>query len=415
MPEKVEIPLRELKTWLEEEGAPALEPMRAEAKNLLNDFKSKVNELSESCEKLLDDSEKEMLKSSPKTYRRARTAYKFARDVLETADGIDIPESVTYERLQALCGELETTFASIGQERAHSFRQISPYFIFDRRRFDGALKKALDSLKALRAFLSHGYTPAKAFEGSLILTDKLLSSLDELDVIEKRKILEESRRRAAEKRIDETERRLASIEGRAEVSELAKIDEEVDELEKDLKRDMRYLQKPFLKFQKLVQGPGYQLPLDETKKLNQYIKSPFEALAIEEKGYPKLRTVLQGLEDAITKGRLKLKRSRLDRAREQIDRILNKNSIAPLHERCSRAFSRRRELSSSEAVVVSQKRRKQLEEDLNELRKRKNLADSRLAVHERTHRTELENIERQKKELENAVSEITHRSIEIVL
>ena len=177
MPEMLEIPLKELKVWLEGEADPLLEPVRAEGIGLLNGMRNRLEELRESSEKLLEDSEKEMLKSSPKTYRRARTAYRFAKDILETMDEVEIPDSLTYDRLQTLCVDLEKIFTSIGRERAKKFRQIAPYFIFDRRRFDSALKKILDSFKVVRDFSSNGYTQAKVLEDSFATIDKLLNSL----------------------------------------------------------------------------------------------------------------------------------------------------------------------------------------------------------------------------------------------
>jgi flagellar capping protein FliD len=145
------------------------------------------------------------------------------------------------------------------------------------------------------------------------------------------------------------------------------------------------------------------------------MQHPFEALATEKKGYPQIRRILQAMDDAIAKGKLKLKRSRLDKAREQIEEILNKNSLIPLHESCSKAFSKREQLLASETVAMSKRRRTKLEERLNRLRKRKKLADSRMDVRERRYKTELEDIESQKKELENAVSEITNKDIRITL
>jgi len=293
MAETLEIPLKELKTWLEEETSSTLEPIRAEGTNLLNNARTKLEELGGSSEKMLETSEKEMLKNSPKTYRRARTAYKFARDVLETLDELDITDDITHQSLRTLCDNLEKTLVAIDRERARRFRQISPYFIFDRRRFDSALKKAADSFKELQDFASHGYARAKAVEDSILMIDKLSKSIDELDKVEKRKSQVKSRAKDVEKKISETERRIASIGSEDEVSELAQTRQEIEELEKSLTRDLRHLEKPFVKFQKLVQSPAYRLPLSETKKLNQYMQNPFEALATEEKGYPQLRTIFK--------------------------------------------------------------------------------------------------------------------------
>ncbi len=415
MAETLEIPLKELKTWLEEETSSILEPIRAEGTNLLNDIRDRLEALGDSCEKMLEDSEKEMLKNSPKTYRRARTAYKFARDVLDIIDELDIPDNITHESLQTLCDDLEKTLAAIGQERARKFRQIAPYFILDRRRFDSALKKTSDSFEELRNFSLHGYVRAKTVEDSFVMIDKLLESLKDLDRIEKRKRRVEARTEVVQKRIGEAEQGIAAIRSKDEVSELAQTREEIKELEKSLKRNLRHLQKPFLKFHKLVQSPKYRLPLSETKKLNQYMGNPFEALATEEEGYPHLRSILRGMMDAMAKGKLRLKRSRLRKAQDQINEIVDKNSLTALYESCSEVFAKRQQLLASEAVAVSKKKRTRLERRLHRLEKRKKLADSRSAVLERRYKAELADIENQKKELENAVLEITDKMITVSL
>ena len=415
MADTLEIPLKELKTWLEEETSSTLEPIRAEGTNLLSNARTKLEELGDSSEKMLETSEKEMLKNSPKTYRRARTAYKLARDVLEALDELDITDNITHESLRILCGNLERTLVAIDRERARRFRQISPYFIFDRRRFDSALKKAADSLKELQDFSLHGYARAKAVEDSVARIGTLSKSIDELDKAEKQKSQVKSRIEDVEKKISETERRIASIGSEDEVSELAQTRQEIEELEKSLTRNLRHLEKPFVKFQKLVQSPAYQLPLTETKKLNQYIQNSFEALATEEKGYPQLRIIIQGMIDAIAKGKLRLKKSRWRKAEEQIKEILDKNSLAALHESCSEAFSKRQQLLASEVVAVSRRRRAKLERNLDKLQKQKKLADSRLAVLERRYNAELEDIENQRKDLENAAFEITKKMIKVRL
>jgi len=356
-----------------------------------------------------------MLKNSPKTYRRARTAYKFARDVFETIDELDITDDITHESFRILCDNLEKTLVAIDRDRARRFRQISPYFIFGRRRFDSALKKAADSFKELQDFSLHGYARAKAVEDAIVMIGKLSKSIDALDKVEKRKSQVKSRIKDVEKKISETERRIASIGSEDEVSELAQTRQEIEELEKSLRRNLRHLEKPFVKFQKLVQSPAYRLPLSDTKKLNQYMQNPFEALATEEKGYSQLRAILQGMIDAMAKGKLRLKKSRRRKAQEQIKEILDKNSLTALHGGCSEAFSKRQQLLASEAVAVSKRRRTKLERNLDRLEKQKKLADSRLAVLERRYNAELEDIENQRKDLENAVFEITDKMIKVTL
>jgi len=119
--------------------------------------------------------------------------------------------------------------------------------------------------------------------------------------------------------------------------------------------------------------------------------------------------------DAIAKGKLRLKKSRWRKAQEQIKEILDKNSLTALLESCSEAFSKRQRLLASEAVAVSKRRRTKLERNLDRLEKQKKLADSRLAVLERRYNAELEDIENQRKDLKNAVLEITDKMIKVTL
>ena len=71
MSETLKIPLDNLKEWLEQETSSIIEPLKAEGTDRLNNIRDKLNNLQEACETLFDNSENEMLKSNPKTYRRA--------------------------------------------------------------------------------------------------------------------------------------------------------------------------------------------------------------------------------------------------------------------------------------------------------------------------------------------------------
>jgi hypothetical protein len=277
------------------------------------------------------------------------------------------------------------------------------------------LKKGLDSFRELRDFASKDYVQAKTLEASFATINKLSSSLGNMNRIRSREAREDLRRKVIKKKIEEAKQGIASIRNRDEVSELSKVHGEIEELKKELDRHFRHLQKPFLKFQKSVQSPRISLPLDETRKLSQYIDHPFEALAAEQNGYPQLRRILQGLADALSKGKLTLKRSRLEKAQGQINSILKNGAMTTLYERCRKAFSLRQRLSKSEAVAISEERRTLLEENLNELKKRKKIADSRLDVLERRRKTGQENIESQKEELENAILELTGKILRIAL
>lgn len=415
MSETFEIPLKDLREWLEQETVPIVEPLKAEGRSLLDDVRDKLDDVLEACDKLLEDAEREIAKGSRKTYRRAKVLAKLAKNFSEMIDKVTIPDQISSESLHMMCEDLEKMLATMGRERWKWFPVISPYFIIDRRRFDVALKRAADSLKELRDFSSDEYAKAETVEKAFSRIENLRQWSIELKEAKEHMRKTELKRGALEKRIAENQQKITSIQSKSEVVELDRINEEIEELEKKVKHDLRYLQKPFLKFQTLARGPGYPLPPDELKKLGEYLSNPFEAFATETEGYPTLKRILQKTEDAIAKGKLKLKSSRLRKAENQIDSVLHKDSLATLHQNCKEILSQRQQLSTSGIIAKSRSELTQLQQGLKGLQKQKKLVDSRGAVLKSKIRKTLETVEEQRKELEKTILELTGKNVQIVL
>ncbi len=414
MSEELEIPLENLREWLERETVSIVEPVKGEATSLLNDFRGKLDDIRESCDKLFEDSEKEMLKSNPKTYRRAREAYRLARSILDLIDEISIPEEISQENLQTSCENLRKMFSAIGRERVKRFPRISPYFIIDRRRLDVALKKGADSFEELRSFSSDRYLEAKAVEDSFLMIDRLRQFLDELKPAENRVEKMELRIKALEKKIVENQQKTTLIRSKDEIDELEQVNSKIKELEKEVKHNLRHLQKPFLKFESLVRGSSYSLFLDETKKLHEYLSNPFMALATEDEGYPLLKGILRKMKDAIIDGKMKLKSSRLRKAQQKISEILQKGTLTSLHENCKETFSKKQQLLTSEVMTTFQHKLTQFQRDLKELEKRKKLMDSRKAVLESECQKIMDKIETQKRELQKTIRELTDKNVRVI-
>lgn len=408
---ETKIPLNDIKEWLEQETTPIVEPLKTEGTLLLNNVRERLDDVREICEKLMRNSEIEMTKNSRKTYRRAKILNKLAKYAIETIDNVEFPDLISSESLQMACDDLEKALAVIGRERAKWFPRISPFFIVDRRRFDAAFGKTMKSLEKLRSFSSQGYTKAKIVEDSFLMVDKLSQSLKKLDEVEEQKKKMKLRRNILEKNVDASQQKIMLIQSRDEVSKLAQTNEEIEELEEKLRYDFRRLQKPFLKFQTLARGPGYPLPPDEMKKLDEYLTRPFEAFATEDEGYPLLKKLLRKMDDAMTKGKLKLKSTRLKKAQTQINSILHKDALISLHRSCKEAFYDKQRLSTSKAMTTLRKESAQLQKKLEELQKQKELVDSKVAAVDNEHKVALEKIENQKKELETTILELTGKEI----
>jgi len=415
MPERLEIPLSDLKEWLDKETTFLVEPLRADAKKLLEDTKSKLEDLLESCDKLLDDAEKEMAKGSRKTYRRAKALQKLAGKFADSIEEVTIPEEISGKSLHQTCEQIEKTLKTVIKEKTKWFRAISPYFIISRRRFEVSLKRADDSFRDLADFVSEEYAKAESAEGVSSKLEELRQSLAELEKYERSKEARKKKRELLEKNIAKAHQKVQAIQTKNEVVELTQINKKIEELTDTVKHELRHLQKPLLKFQTLVNSPGYSLFPEATQKLDEYLMNPFEALATEKEGYPLLRSILQKIDASLDNKKMKLKPSRMRKAKDQISSILNKAALATLHQNCIEAINKKRALSTSGTISEARDEKSRLQNRLKELQTQKRLLEARDARFEKQHKEAGTKVEEQKRALENIVSDLSDKNVQLLI
>ncbi len=415
MSDTIEIPLNNVNEWLNKETTPIVEPLRAEAKKLLEDTKSKLEDLLEACDKLLEDAEKEIAKGSRKTYRRAKALHKLAGKFADLIEEVTIPEEINGETLNQTSEQIRKTLKTISIERAKWFRAIAPYFIMTRRRFDFALKRADDSFRNFTEFLSEEYSKAETAEGIPSKVEELCNSVTELSKLEKAKEARRQKKEHVETKIEKSHQTLQKIQSKDEVVELAQLNKKIEELANNVKHELRHLQKPLLKFHTLVNNPGYSLLPEATAKLDEYLTNPFEALATEKEGYPLLKNILQKIDVALDKKKMKLKPSRMRKAKDQIANIHAKSALLSLQKDCSEALNKKRELSTSGAISESRDKRAGLQNRLKELQTRKRLLEARDARFKKEHNEAHTRVEKQKRSIEKILSNLSDKTVQILI
>jgi len=415
MSKSFQIALADLKEWLQKETAPLIKPLKDKGKRLLNEVEKRLDDVRENGDRVFVKSDKEVQKGSSKTYRCAKAANKMSKNISDIINQVDVPDDISYENFRLLIGDLEKAFAAIEHERRVWYRRISPYFILDRRRLDIAIKRAEDSIQELRSFLFQKYVKIKTAENTLAMIDKLSQLLEKAENVQKQKTQAETRTKLLEEKIREKEQKIGSIQDKAELSELSKLEQRIRDLKVRVKYNLRHLQKPFYKMQSLARRGQVALPPDEARKLEQYRKNPFGALSSEDGGYPILKRLVQRLDDAIRQEKLKLKTARLRKAGEQIDSILEKDSLATLHQHCLEAISERKQLSTSEAVAATQSELEQLQSTLQKLQKQKESIESRIRFLKEQHQRISKKIDTLKNELEESIFELIDKRVQAVL
>ena len=414
MSQDFQIALADLKEWLQKETAPIIKPLKDKGRRLLKEIRSRLDDVRENADKLFEKSDREVQKGSSKTYRCAKAANKLSKNISSMINKVAVPDDISYENFQLLIGDLEKTFGAIDHERRVWYRRISPYFILDRRRLDIAIKRAQDTSQEMRSFLSQKYVKAKNAENMLDMIDRLFQLTHEAEDTKERKSQAETRIGLLEEEMRKKEQKIGLIQDKAELVELSTLEQRINDLKVKVKYNMRHLQKPFSKIQSLARSARVALPPDEARKLEQYMKTPFEALTSEKEGHPVLKSIVQRVDDAIRQGKLKLKAARLRKAREQIDGILKKDSLASLHHDCLEAISKRQQLLTSETIVATQRELNQLQATLQKLQMQKESIASRRRVLEEKHQRTLKKIETQKNELENSIFELIDKNVQVV-
>ena len=415
MSETLEMQLNAVTEWLNKETTTIVKPLRADAKKILEDTQSKLEDLHSACDKLLDDAEKEMAKSSRKTYKRAKFLYKLAGTFYDLLEEITIPDEINGKTLNETSDQIEKTIKTIGQEKTKWFRAISPYFIRSRRRFDAAFKRVEDSLLNFTNFLREEYIKAESAENVPSSIEELRQSLVALSESKTFMETRKQKKELLETNITKNQQKIQAIQIKDEIVELAQLDAKINELTEMVKHELRHIQKSLLKFQTLVNNPGYNLSTEATTKLNEYLTNSFDALTTEKEGYPLLRNILQMIKIALDNKKMKLKPSRLRKAKAQIDSILSKASLASLQKECNKAFNEKHKLSKSGKISDFRDERTRLYDHLKDLQQRKNLLVTRDTSFEKEHKEAHKRVEEQKKGLEKILSELSNKKFKILI
>jgi len=404
----------EVKDWLERETSSIFVPVHEKAQKLLNIMKKTLEKITDICGMLLENSRKEIEKRNMKTYRRARALNKLARLFLERIEQIEVPDKVSYDNFKDFVQETRKALIVTEVDIRNWFPRISPFFIMDRRKFQGVFEKAKESLKELQNFLAKEYIKTKTLEETFQLIDNLLTLEEQLTDLKTQKRKTETETVSIEGEIAETQQEITGLKNRDSLTQLSQIGVEIEKLSVEVKHSLRHLRKPFIKFQSQIFRKGGLTP-EELAKLNHYIESPLEAFATEEAGYPMLKQILKKLSGSMSGGKLKLKHDRKRKAEQAISRVLNKNSLDALHQKCRDTIVQKKQLSTSAETAKIKRNILKLQEELKKQERKKKRIESEENAIERNMKDTLKRIHDQKKGIEENVFGFMNRKIIIKL
>jgi DNA repair exonuclease SbcCD ATPase subunit len=407
----MELSVQEFGKWFEKETSNSVKPLDKEATGLIDDVKKKMSQMQEASRNLIKECEREMEKG--KAYQRARVAKRLAQFFIDTLDKISFPEQISYMTTESLMKDLKRAISTIERERNLWFQRISPLFIMARRRIDTFLSRLIESTEKLSSFVSERYVKAKTVTDCFATAEDVAELRSELEKIEKEIHDAESAISSVSKEIESAKEKILSVRHKDEMKELTVINRQAQELDRKIKHELRYLQKPFIKLQNLYHSGDVSVPKEEIEKLNEYLARPFPTLAKEEQGYPVCKKILQKINETIEQEKLRIKSSRQKKAQDQINAILNNDVLLSLQQQCKQLYERRRRLLATGNIAAFKNEIIILKTTLKELERQREHLASKLSNLQNHQNERKDKLALRKKELEKTVLDITKKNVRL--
>ena len=410
-----QIALNSLHEWLHKETASVIDPLTNKATSIIKETKNRLDDTVDITEQLQKNSQAEMQKNNPKTNKFARNANKFAEGLIHILSEVKTPGQTNYSSTQTFSTNLEKTVNTTLQLRAQAYLYITPYFIFDRRKLDVVIKRLSDIHRELRDFITDKYVKAKTIEETTTNTEKLKQTITQARATQKEIEELQPKHETLKQQLTQTQQEIAATQTRPELTQITAAEDQINELRDNVKHNLRHLQKPFQKLQSLTRAGEAGMPLDDAKKLDEYLHDPFKALATEAEGYPQLKAILGKLNEAINKNKLKLKSTRLRKAQEQINTILNKDALITLQQNCKQANAKKQQLLTSETAATLQNKLTQFQDRCKQLQKENEATALCIKTLQEEHRKLQERITSEKRDIEKVITELTGKTVQISL
>jgi hypothetical protein len=404
----------EVKRWLETQTSSILTPVHTQAKKLRDEMNFSVQTIIDVSKQLFDTSSKEIEKRNMKVYNRARALNKLARLFLDRLKKLNPPEQVTYDSLSRYVQETQKVLLVTDIDIKNWFPRISPFFIMDRRKFLAIYERAKQAYNSLNDYVTKEYVKTKTLEEALLLIIELQGVERQLLILKDEKTTIKNERLSIEQGIAIIEEKINELKCKGPVDKLNMVNCEIDSLGNELKHELRYMQKPFIKMQALATGGGGGgITPDELNKITQYLETPFDAFLSEKPDYPVLREILKKLEELLAEDKLKLKPEKARKAEQSIGEILYKDSLAKLQIRCVEMATNKEQLLASSKMDEINQNIVQYQAQADLLKARKTSVETHETVKENAYKETEDKIGNLKRTIERNVYNSINKKIQI--
>ena len=325
-----QVEIDELEEWLRHALSSKITQAERERDKLLADIAKAIDALPEYCSQLCKkaDQDMESKHENRAQFKAAKALSRLTTLIAGICKSVNIPKDRDSTSLRTLQRKLSRTASEGSQLRSEYLHQIRPFYIIDMMTFGGNIDKLRRLSEELHNFLMGRGTILKSLEE----LDEKMKSLNKSratrdSISAQRKTVEE--KLAETKRIDELLRQqVDQIRQNQKMKEYVRIDRHLRDLRVELIRTgFSRLGRPLRKLASLSERGNYPLPIEVRESIGEYLKRPFAIFLNEQEGYPKLKSVMSALSNAVSSGKLALKQREAKKVIDRNEQVVSHNSL----------------------------------------------------------------------------------------
>ncbi|MHA1144632.1 MAG: hypothetical protein ACTSRW_07840 [Candidatus Helarchaeota archaeon] len=320
-----EVPLEQLATWYADAN-----------KKKLGSFKKEAVKRVSKVEKLLDETTKLciMLKNRIPNAEdvSSKSALKLAEKIIRRIEQLDLPdrENINYKDLADFKLAIERFLRDVFDSSRRLVKKLDRSYYQDLREINYLLTEINQLQLKIKNIVEKKYLGIRVIESTLSRIERLESLIEQILDNKKEQREIQARIESAEKKLNSLQEEYSILKKDPAIVKIEEKEKLITSLKSEVVSKLGAFRKGFKKLHRLASNGSFSLSAGAYKNLVEYSERPFETFISEDENFPKLRSVLANLNDALKSKKLKLKEKRIQR---KIDEILSSKKIFEVPKR----------------------------------------------------------------------------------
>lgn len=404
-----EVQLENLSDWLENKLGKKLESLKRDGQKSCEKIAQLVNDLKDAFQSLGGKEEKGASELAQKS------ATRFVEKSASSVQNFVIPDKITYNNLEILKNDLEKILISIGEYGQRWVPKMAPYYKSEIAEIDLYLKRLGKEFQDLQKILAKKYSDFKDYESISGTVEEIRKEQETInDLIKQKKELSKNLNKFEEAK-QEKHIELENLKEKTLVRGITDVEKELKSVEEAILRELRFFEKPFRKLDKLISDDAVRISSEHLTTLRNYLDNPLASFLSEDNNCSRIKSLLTRLNDILEEEMLGLKGSRRKKAREQISKICNKDTMIPLKKKYLELASERDSLTIRIKEKGLTQKQKQLETAVEELDQKKEDTHTTISRIEADHQKSINRIDGYIQKLESKIEKLTGTRIKIII